>query len=238
MASLSDCYLPATGTPAPRRSQEAPRSQLRELRILSRAPLMVALGDAVVTACVTLRPSSAQAPQLDCSVSYASGLSWEPELIPEAALAAKARDAVLSSLCMDAYCKSTVHLQLLILQTDASLIPACALASSLVSRCPSAYSSFRLTTAQAFVYSAYEVSSVLTAADLVVVDGVPALDPSLDDRSRAEASVCLAQDRSGRLTQLLVGGRTDRSSLRSSLVLAAAAAEERGRKLTQMLASS
>lgn len=203
----------------------------------ARRPLLVALGEAVVAACVTLRPSSSQAPRLDCSVSFASGLSWEPELAPEAALAAKTRDAVASSLLLEAYRKSAVHLQLLVLQTDASLVSACVLASSLVSLRRRSCSS-RLTAAQAFVYSAYEVSSVLTTGELALIDGAPALDPSAEDLGHADWTVSLAQGRGGGLAQLLVGGRLDRDGLRSSLVLAAAAAEERGRKLAQVLASS
>lgn len=130
MASLSDCYLPAAGPRSDTRG--TPRSQLAEVRILSRRPLVLALGEALVAAAVTLRPGNSQTPKLECSVSYASGVAGEEELPPEAALAARTRDAVTSGLRVESLSKSSVLLQLLILRPDVALLSTCVLAALLV----------------------------------------------------------------------------------------------------------
>lgn len=129
MASLSDCYLPAAGPRSDARG--TPRSQLAEVRILSRRPLVLALGEALVAAAVTLRPGNSQTPKLECSVSYASGVAGE-ELPPEAALAARTRDAVTSGLRVESLSKSSVLLQLLVLRPDVALLSTCVLAALLV----------------------------------------------------------------------------------------------------------
>lgn len=79
---------------------------------------------------------------------------------------------------------------------------------------------------------------MLTVCDLALEGATPVLDPTQSELDRADLSVSLVQDRSRRVTQLLVGGRADRSSLRQSLSLAVTGADERGRMLALALVSN
>lgn len=131
MLGLSDCYEPAA---APELQTERPPSRFRALRVLCRAPLVVAAGRTVVHASAALLPHNRQRAELECVVEYAGSVLEGARRADEAYLSARVRDSLEPTLLMDAYAKNTVRVSVAVLQSGGGDQAVATLAASLV--CP------------------------------------------------------------------------------------------------------